>query len=202
MRIVNLDALIYPGQTSRPTSPAPNQPSLYPANIAGINGTRRRSATSVSYGSPGGGASATGALDTASCKPGRITVRISPGPPGSVEFSPATGQTWRPKSPPVRMNSSIGSSSRGTDSGEFPELADRAVRAVDGYQVEHASHAARGPKDELASIGLLCGWCLHSGLRRALVPFQGERFVLITTGTMWRPGRIALRYLATTCPGM
>ncbi len=57
---------------------------------------------------------------------------------------------------------------------EFPELAGRAVWAVDGHQIEHASHAARDPKDELVSVGLLYGLCLHSGLQRALLPFQGD----------------------------
>lgn len=57
---------------------------------------------------------------------------------------------------------------------EFPELAGRAVWAVDGHQIEHASHAARDPKDALVSVGLLYGLCLHSGLQRALVPFQGD----------------------------
>ena len=57
---------------------------------------------------------------------------------------------------------------------EFPELAGRAVWAVDGHQIEHASHAARDRKDELVSVGLLYGLCLHSGLQRALLPFQGD----------------------------
>jgi len=57
---------------------------------------------------------------------------------------------------------------------EFPELAGRAVWAVDGHQIDHACHAARDPKDELVSVGLLYGLCLHSGLQRALVPFQGD----------------------------
>lgn len=58
--------------------------------------------------------------------------------------------------------------------GEFPELKERAVWAVDGHQLEHATHAARDPKDELVSVGQLYGLCLHSGLQRALVPFQGD----------------------------
>lgn len=57
---------------------------------------------------------------------------------------------------------------------EFPELAGRAVWAVDGHQIEHACHAARDPKDELVSVGTLYGLCLHSGLLRSLVPFQGD----------------------------
>jgi len=56
--------------------------------------------------------------------------------------------------------------------GAFPELAGRAVWAVDGHQLEHACHAVRDPKGEFISVGLLYGLCLHSGLQRALVPFQ------------------------------
>jgi hypothetical protein len=58
--------------------------------------------------------------------------------------------------------------------GAFPELAGRAVWAVDGHHLEHAGHAARDPKDEFVSVGLVYGLCLHSGLQRALVPFQGN----------------------------
>jgi len=54
----------------------------------------------------------------------------------------------------------------------FPELAGRAVWAVDGHQLEHAAHTARDPKGECISVGLLYGLCLHSGLQRSLVPFQ------------------------------
>ncbi|MSU49042.1 MAG: hypothetical protein EXS37_08155, partial [Opitutus sp.] len=35
-------------------------------------------------------------------------------------------------------------------------------------------HAARDPKDEFVSMGVLYGLCLHSGLQRPLVPFQGD----------------------------
>jgi Transposase DDE domain len=56
--------------------------------------------------------------------------------------------------------------------GAFPELAGRAVWAVDGHHLEHACHAKRGPKGEFVSVGLLYGLCLHTGLQRALVPFQ------------------------------
>jgi hypothetical protein len=56
----------------------------------------------------------------------------------------------------------------------FPELAGRAVWAIDGHQIAHACHAARDPKDEFVPVGQLYGLCLHSGLMRALVPFQGE----------------------------
>jgi len=58
--------------------------------------------------------------------------------------------------------------------GAFPELAGRAVWAVDGHQLEHACHAARDPKAELVAVGLVYGLCLHSGLQRALIPFQGD----------------------------
>jgi hypothetical protein len=39
--------------------------------------------------------------------------------------------------------------------GAFPELAGRAVWAVDGHHLAHASHAARDAKDELVWVGLL-----------------------------------------------
>ncbi len=58
--------------------------------------------------------------------------------------------------------------------GAFPELAGRAVWAVDGHQLAHACHAARDPKEKFVPVGLLYGLCLHSGLQRALVPFQGD----------------------------
>jgi len=58
--------------------------------------------------------------------------------------------------------------------GAFPELAGWAVWAVDGHHLEHACHAQRDPKGEFVSVGLLYGLCLHSGLQRALVPFQGD----------------------------
>jgi hypothetical protein len=56
--------------------------------------------------------------------------------------------------------------------GAFPELAQRAVWAVDGHHLEHACHAQRDPKGDCISVGLLYGLCLHSGLQRAPVPFQ------------------------------
>lgn len=56
----------------------------------------------------------------------------------------------------------------------FPELTGRAVWAVDGHHLEHACHAALDPKGEFVTMGLLYGLCLHSGLQRALVPFQGD----------------------------
>ena len=55
---------------------------------------------------------------------------------------------------------------------EFPELAGRAVWAVDGHQVAHAGHAARDRKDEFIPVGFLYGLCLHTGLQRSLVPYQ------------------------------
>lgn len=58
--------------------------------------------------------------------------------------------------------------------GAFPELAGRAAWAVDGHHLEHACHAALDPKGEFVSMGLLYGLCLHSGLQRSLVPFQGD----------------------------
>ena len=58
--------------------------------------------------------------------------------------------------------------------GAFPELAGCAVWAVDGHHLEHACHAPRDPKGEFVSMGVLYGLCLHSGLQRPLVPFQGD----------------------------
>jgi hypothetical protein len=58
--------------------------------------------------------------------------------------------------------------------GSFPELAGRAVWAIDGHQIAHACHAATSPKGEAVSVGLIYGLCLHTGLLRALVPFQGD----------------------------
>ena len=56
----------------------------------------------------------------------------------------------------------------------FSELAGRAVWAVDGHHLEHASHTLRDPKGECLSVGMLYGLCLHTGLLRALAPFQGD----------------------------
>jgi hypothetical protein len=58
--------------------------------------------------------------------------------------------------------------------GAFPELRGRAVWAIDGHQIAHACHAGRDPKDGFVPVGQLYGLCLHSGLMRALVPFQGD----------------------------
>jgi len=58
--------------------------------------------------------------------------------------------------------------------GAFPELQNRAVWAVDGHQIAHATHAATNAKDEYVPVGELYGMCLHSGLMRAMALFQGE----------------------------
>lgn len=58
--------------------------------------------------------------------------------------------------------------------GEFPELAERAVWAVDGHQIEHACHAAPDGKGRQVPLGLTYGLCLHSGLMRPLARFQGD----------------------------
>ena len=58
--------------------------------------------------------------------------------------------------------------------GEFPELAQRAVWAVDGHQIEHACHAQRDSKERLVPAGLIYGMCLHVGLMRPMDWFQGD----------------------------
>lgn len=58
--------------------------------------------------------------------------------------------------------------------GAFPELRGRAVWAIDGHHIAHACHAAHDAKNGFVSVGQLYGLCLHSGLMRALVPFQGD----------------------------
>ena len=58
--------------------------------------------------------------------------------------------------------------------GEFPELKQRAVWAIDGHQIEHACHAHRDAKDRAVPAGLLYGLCLHSGLMRPMDQFQGD----------------------------
>ena len=58
--------------------------------------------------------------------------------------------------------------------GEFVELKQRALWAVDGHQVEHACHALRDRKGEHVSVGVTYGLCLHSGLMRPLACFQGD----------------------------
>lgn len=57
---------------------------------------------------------------------------------------------------------------------EFPELARRAVWAVDGHQIEHAVHAIRDTKGGRVPAGMIYGLCLHSGLVRPMAPFQGD----------------------------
>lgn len=56
----------------------------------------------------------------------------------------------------------------------FPELQERAVWAVDGHQIAHACHAGTDAKNEFVPVGELYGMCLHSGLLRAMAPFQGD----------------------------
>lgn len=56
----------------------------------------------------------------------------------------------------------------------FPEVRERAVWAIDGHQIAHACHAATDGKNEYVPIGELYGMCLHSGLLRAMAPFQGD----------------------------
>lgn len=58
--------------------------------------------------------------------------------------------------------------------GAFPELAGRAVWAVDGHQIAHACHARTDGKDEYVPVGQIYGLCLHTGLMRSLAPFQGD----------------------------
>lgn len=58
--------------------------------------------------------------------------------------------------------------------GAFVELKDRAVWAVDGHQIAHACHALTGANAEYVPVGELYGMCLHSGLLRAMAPFQGD----------------------------
>lgn len=56
----------------------------------------------------------------------------------------------------------------------FPELAQRAVWAVDGHQIEHAAHAITDAKDARVPPGMIYGLCLHTGLVRPMAPFQGD----------------------------
>lgn len=59
--------------------------------------------------------------------------------------------------------------------GAFPELKGRAVWAIDGHQIAHASHAKTDAKDDYVPVGELYGLCLHSGLLRPMATFQGNR---------------------------
>ena len=58
--------------------------------------------------------------------------------------------------------------------GAFPELKDRAVWAVDGHQIAHASHAKTDAKDDYVPVGEVYGLCLHSGMLRSMATFQGD----------------------------
>lgn len=58
--------------------------------------------------------------------------------------------------------------------GEFPELGERAVWAIDGHQIEHACHAPRDDKGRAVPAGLIYGMCLHVGLMRPMDWFQGD----------------------------
>lgn len=58
--------------------------------------------------------------------------------------------------------------------GQFPELREFPVWAVDGHQIEHACHAPRSTDGSFISSGLTYGLCLHSGLLRPLARFQGD----------------------------
>lgn len=58
--------------------------------------------------------------------------------------------------------------------GAFAELKERAVWAIDGHQIAHAAHATRDAKDGYVPVGELYGLCLHSGMLRAMAPFQGD----------------------------
>jgi hypothetical protein len=56
----------------------------------------------------------------------------------------------------------------------FPRLHARAVWAVDGHQIEHATHALRDPKGAFVAPKSLYLLCLHTGLVHNLSPVQGE----------------------------
>ena len=56
----------------------------------------------------------------------------------------------------------------------FPELREVPVWAVDGHQIEHASHAPRDGKGDQLASGMTYGLCLHTGLLRPLARFQGD----------------------------
>lgn len=58
--------------------------------------------------------------------------------------------------------------------GALPELTQRAVWAVDGHQIAHASHALRDRKGGQVPVGVTYGLCLHTGLMRPLGCFQTE----------------------------
>lgn len=56
----------------------------------------------------------------------------------------------------------------------FPELRDRAVYAVDGHQLEHASHSRRDSKGRHVPGNTLYMLCLHSGLSVNFGAVQGD----------------------------
>lgn len=58
--------------------------------------------------------------------------------------------------------------------GEFSELAQCPVWAVDGHQIAHACHAPRDGKGAHMPSGMTYGMCLHTGLMRPLARFQGD----------------------------
>lgn len=56
----------------------------------------------------------------------------------------------------------------------FPELASRAVWAVDGHKIQHACHALRDNKGRHVAPNTLYLLCLHSGLLLNLATVQGD----------------------------
>ncbi len=56
----------------------------------------------------------------------------------------------------------------------FPELADRAVWAVDGHKIEHACHALRDTKGRHVAPNTLYLLCLHTSLLFNLAAVQGD----------------------------
>ena len=58
--------------------------------------------------------------------------------------------------------------------GAFPELKDCPVWAVDGHQIQHASHAIKDGKGAHVPSGMIYGMCLHHGLVRAMSRYYGD----------------------------
>jgi len=58
--------------------------------------------------------------------------------------------------------------------GAYCELRQRAVWAVDGHQIEHASHARGDGKQAHVPVGTLYTLCLHTGLMSSLGCYQGD----------------------------
>ena len=56
----------------------------------------------------------------------------------------------------------------------FPELKGRAVFAVDGHHVEHATHSPRNPKGDFVSSNVLHVLCLHTSLLLNSASVQGD----------------------------